>query len=154
MGSTESSPGWTPAPGGPGTCHLLGIESEAELTKSPFLGALFEGFVASEIVKAQVNAGRRRELYFFRDQQGLEVDFVVPIRGGGMRLIEAKASSTVTPDLARPMQSLAKAWGKRRGRVEMLLVHRPPSGGASSRALAPGVQALGWREFVAELVPD
>ncbi len=38
-------------------CHLLGIESEAELSRSPFLGALFEGFVASEIVKAQANAG-------------------------------------------------------------------------------------------------
>ena len=38
-------------------CHLLGIETAAELAKSPFLGALFEGFMASEIVKAQVNAG-------------------------------------------------------------------------------------------------
>lgn len=61
-------------------CHLLGVESERELAKTPFLEALFEGFVASEIVKAQVNAGRRPELYFFRDQQGLEVDFVVPTR--------------------------------------------------------------------------
>ena len=132
-------------------CHLLGIESEAELAKSPFLGALFEGFLAGEIVKAQVNAGRRRELYFFRDQQGLEVDFVVPIRGGGVRLVEAKASSSVSPEQARPMQSLARAWGRRRGKVEMLLVHRPVPTSASSRALAPGVQALGWREFVAGL---
>jgi uncharacterized protein len=132
-------------------CHLLGIESEAELAKSPFLGALFEGFIAGEIVKAQINAGRRRELYSFRDQQGLEVDFVVPIRGGGMRLIEAKAGSTVTPDLARAMQRLATAWGKRRGKVEMLLVHRPSSAGSPSRALAPGVQAVGWRDFVSEL---
>jgi hypothetical protein len=134
-------------------CHLLGIESEAELARSPFLGALFEGFLAAEIVKAQVNAGRRRELYTFRDQQGLEVDFVVPLRGGGMRLIEAKASRTVTPDLARPMQNLARAWGKRRGRVEMFLVHRPPAAGALSRALSPGVQAVPWQDFVAELEP-
>lgn len=59
-------------------CHLLGIETGAELEKSPFLGALFEGFIAAELVKTQLNAGRRRELYYFRDQQGLEVDFVVP----------------------------------------------------------------------------
>jgi predicted AAA+ superfamily ATPase len=52
-------------------CHLLGIETEEELKKSPFRGAIFEGFIASEIVKAQVHAGRRRELYYFRDQQGL-----------------------------------------------------------------------------------
>jgi predicted AAA+ superfamily ATPase len=132
-------------------CHLLGIESEAELARSPFLGALFEGFVAAEIVKAQNNAGRRRELYTFRDQQGLEVDFIVPIRGGGMRLIEAKAGSTVTPELARSMQRLATARGVQRGKVEMLVVHRPPAAGSTSRALAPGVQAVGWRDFVAEL---
>ena len=52
-------------------CHLLGIDSVAELTKSPFAGALFEGFIATEIVKAQVNSGARRELYYFRDEQGL-----------------------------------------------------------------------------------
>jgi hypothetical protein len=34
--------------------------------------------VAAEIVKQQLGAGRRREIYFFRDQQGLEVDFIVP----------------------------------------------------------------------------
>jgi hypothetical protein len=69
-------------------------------------------------------------------------------------LTAAKAASTVTPDLARPMQSLARAWGRRRGQAEMLLVYRPPSGRAASRAFAPGVQALGWREFVAELCSD
>ena len=132
-------------------CHLLGIETEAELEKSPFLGALFEGFIAGEIVKAQLNSGRRRELYYFRDQQGLEVDFVVPGKGGGMRLVEAKAARTVTPGDAAPMQRLATAWRKRpgaRGRVEQMLVHRPPRAGVVSHAMAPGVQALPWQEFV------
>jgi predicted AAA+ superfamily ATPase len=132
-------------------CHLLGIETETELEKSPFLGALFEGFVAAEIVKAQANSGRRRELYHFRDQQGLEVDFVMPGRSGTVRLVEAKAARTVTPGDAGPMQRLAAAWSRRpgaRGRVEQVLVHRPVRAGVSSRAVAPGVQAWPWREFV------
>ncbi|MBI3849287.1 MAG: ATP-binding protein [Verrucomicrobia bacterium] len=132
-------------------CHLLGIETEAELEKSPFLGALFEGFIAGEIVKAQLNAGRRRELYYFRDQQGLEVDFVVPRKGAAVRLIEAKAARTVSPGDARPMQQLAAAWRKRpgvRGKVEQILVHRPARSGVASPAVAPGVQALPWQEFV------
>ena len=33
-------------------CYLLGITSEAELQRSPFLGPLFEGFVAAEILKS------------------------------------------------------------------------------------------------------
>jgi len=34
-------------------CHLLGIDTAAELDKSPFRGVLFEGFIASEIGKSQ-----------------------------------------------------------------------------------------------------
>jgi uncharacterized protein len=136
-------------------CHLLGIETEAELKKSPFRGALFEGFIAAEICKAQINAGRRRELYYFRDQQGLEVDFLVPRRGGGLQLIEAKASSTVTPEMSRPMQRLAASWRERpaaRGTVEMLVVHEAPRAGVPSHAIAPGVRALSWQEFVRQRV--
>ena len=59
-------------------CYLLGIATQAELDRSPFLGALFEGYVAAEILKSQANQGRRKELYHFRDQQGLEVDFLFP----------------------------------------------------------------------------
>lgn len=137
-------------------CHLLGIETEAELEKSPFLGALFEGFIASEIVKAQLNAGRRRELYYFRDQQGLEVDFVVPGQNASVTLVEAKSSHTVTPDMAGPMQRLAAAWGKRadkRGGIRRVLVHRPARAGVKSQAVAPDVRALSWQEFVAEGLP-
>src|SRR5208337_5283536 len=82
-------------------CHLLGIDSARALSRSPFSGAIFEGFVASEIVKQQSNLGRRRELYFFRDQRGLEVDFIVPTSAQELVLIEAKASRTVYPDTAR-----------------------------------------------------
>jgi len=96
-------------------CHLLGIETEAELAKSPFRGALFEGFIASEIVKAQVNHGRRREIYCFRDQQGLEVDFLVPGRSGTVTLVECKTGQTVTPEMAVPVQRLAGAMKSKRG---------------------------------------
>ena len=131
-------------------CHLLGIESTAELARSPFLGAIFEGLVAAELTKAQVHAGKRRELYFFRDQQGLEVDFLVPTRNGGVALIDAKASTTPTPDMARPMQRLAAAWGQSRtprGKVSMFVAHRPARGGPSLRAISPGATALPWREL-------
>ena len=135
-------------------CHLLGVDSPAELAKSPFHGALFEGFVASEIVKAQLNAGRRRELYYFRDEQGLEVDFVMPDRGGGVSLVECKAARTVTPAMAVPMQRLAEALRKKRPhrtKVELNLVHQSPKIPAATRAVAPGVQAWAWQDFVDQL---
>ncbi len=135
-------------------CHLLGIGTAAELTKSPFAGALFEGFVASEIVKIQINAGRRRELYTFRDEQGLEVDFVVPGRGGSLALVECKAAQTVTPAMAAPMQRLVDAVKKKRlkgTRIERFLVHQPSRTSTPTSAVSPGVRAVSWRQFVNEL---
>ena len=81
---------------------------------------------------------------------------MVPGKSGAIRLVEAKASRTVTPDMAASMQRLADAARKaswRRQVVEMFLVHRPSRSGTVSRAVAPGVQALPWEKFVAEAIP-
>lgn len=121
-------------------CHLLGLRSRAELARSPFLGAVWEGFVAAEIIKAQLNTGGNRALYHFRDEQGLEVDFVLPGPGGKLRLVEAKAAKTPIPAMARPMQSLARALGP--DRAECWLVHRTARTPAGTTALAPGVKAV------------
>jgi len=119
---------------------FLAIESEHDLVSSAFLGPLFEGFVASEIVKRQLNAGRRREIYYFRDQQGLEVDFVVPIRGGRLLLLEAKASRTVKPEMADSLIRLAAA--SRERKVEAVVVYRGSAAGSVTTVLRPGVRAL------------
>jgi uncharacterized protein len=122
-------------------CHLLGIESEAELRRSTFFGPVFEGFVAAEIVKHQVNHGKVRQLHYFRDQQGLEVDFLVPLGADRIALVEAKASTTARPEMADSMLRLA---GAMRGRkVSCYVVHRAPAiAQVPVPAMRPGVRAL------------
>jgi predicted AAA+ superfamily ATPase len=135
-------------------CHLLGIDTAGELARSPFHGVLFEGFIATEIAKGQVNAGRRRELYYFRDEQGLEVDFLMPRRGGAVALVECKAGRTVTPAMAAPMQRLGEAMQRKRSQttaVSMFLVHQSPKSEAPTQAVSPGVRALPWQKFLEEL---
>jgi predicted AAA+ superfamily ATPase len=128
-------------------CHLLGLESERSLIRSPFFGSIFEGFVAAEVVKRQVNAGKRKELYYFRDQQGLEVDFLWPRGNQRLTLIEVKASRTVTPESAAPLARLAAAI-RDRYRVEQAVVYRKPrNGSASLSVLRPGVRAIGINEL-------
>jgi len=130
-------------------CYLLGITSRSELDRSPFLGPLFEGFVASEILKSQVNRGGRRELYFFRDQQGLEVDFLIPRPNAELWPIEVKASKTVRPTMAGPLLSLQSAMGSRAKRL--ILVHQRSNSEISTAAIAPGVEALDLGQLVREL---
>jgi uncharacterized protein len=130
-------------------CYLLGIVTQAELDRSPFLGALFEGYVAAEILKSQVNQGRRKELYHFRDQQGLEVDFLFPA-DGGLWMAECKASKTVQPAMAAPLASLRRSMDKQ-GPVRMTVVHRASATARPGRGVAPGVEALDVRAFVGAL---
>jgi len=130
-------------------CHLLGILSPPELERSPFLGALFEGFVASEIVKSQVNTGGRKQLYHFRDQQGLEVDFLFAGPGGKLWMIECKAAKTVHASKAVPLQTLGRAVKRPPGRL--LIVHRASPTAPRSHVVAPAVEALDIDSFVRTL---
>ncbi len=131
-------------------CYLLGIATEAELQRSPFLGQLFEGFVAAEILKNQVNQGMRKELYYFRDQQGLEVDFLLPRPNAGLWLIECKAGRTIRPAMAAPLLSLRRALGERSKRL--IIVHRKSRSPLATAAVAKGVEGLDLERFVAELI--
>lgn len=123
-------------------CHLLGITNAKMLRPSSFLGPIFEGFVASEIIKHQINSGRRRELYYFRDQQGLEVDFIVPKQGGeALTFIEAKHSRTIFPAMASSLDKLSSA--VKRFKINSAIVH-PDAEGASGEVvrIKSGVSAV------------
>lgn len=130
-------------------CHLLGIQTQAELERSPFLGPIIEGSVAAEILKSQINRGRRKELYYFRDQQGLEVDFMLPRPNAQFWAIEVKASKTPVPAMAAPLISLSRAAGSRAKR--RIVVHREAKLQPPTTALSPGVEALTIEQFVAEI---
>ena len=94
----------------------------------------------------------RKELYYFRDQQGLEVDFLVPRPNAELWLVEAKATKTVRPvhgvALDLSAASPAKAVGKvNRGSPKVRLQ-------VTTAAIANGVEALDVEQFVGELLGD
>jgi predicted AAA+ superfamily ATPase len=128
-------------------CHLLGITTMEDWERSPFKGALFEGWVASEIVKSQLNTGQRRELYFFRDHQGLEVDFLFR-RGTETLVVEAKASSTPLPRDAAHVAQLAV---RIPGAATALVVYRRGRTRPVTEAILPGVRAVDVADFIGEL---
>jgi predicted AAA+ superfamily ATPase len=73
-----------------GLCSfLLGARTADDLARSPMLGALFETHVLGQVVRHFANQGRRREIYFYRDHHGHEVDFLIPA-AGRFELIECK----------------------------------------------------------------
>ena len=132
-------------------CYLLGITSQAELERSPFPGPLFEGYVAAEIIKSQINRGERKELYHFRDQQGLEVDFLFPARGGDLWMVECKAAKTIQSHMTGPLRTLREAMGTlgQKVNIKAMIVHRAAKTAAPGRAVSPGVTALDIGAFAA-----
>jgi predicted AAA+ superfamily ATPase len=80
-----------------GLCsYLLGARSPEDLIRSPMLGALFETHVLGQIVRHYANQGRRRDLYFYRDHDGREVDLLIP-SAGRFALIECKWAESPSP---------------------------------------------------------
>ncbi len=131
--------------------HLVGVRTEDTLSTSPFRGALFEGFVAAEVVKHRVNRGLDRGLYYFRDQQGLEVDFLVDAGDRRLILLEAKATSTPMPDDARSLVRLAS--GIKDHKATSFLVHGRSPPDDKPLALCPGVKAVGMHQLPIILAP-
>lgn len=128
-------------------CHLLGIRTASELSRSPFAGAVLEGFVAAELVKAQLAAGLRRELYHFRDEQGLEVDLVLPGPQGRVTLIECKSTRTPMPAMAQALVKLGRVLAHAHPTMppSMVLLHL---GTDALHAIAPGVKAMNARRYL------
>ena len=130
-------------------CHLLGIDTEKMLKNSLFFGPLFEGFVASEIIKQQINSGRSKEIYYFRDQQGLEVDFLIPAGHRQLMLVETKASQTVVPQMADPLKRLSSSISKYK--VSSYLVFNPGKEETATTALQPGIKAASIKDVLSGL---
>lgn len=83
-------------------CMLLGINSSRELELHNSRGAIFEGFVLSELMKHYYARGKQAPLYFWRDQAGMEVDGLLE-HGNKLHAIEIKSGMTVTPDMLRSL---------------------------------------------------
>jgi len=81
--------------------YLLGIKNPEQAARDPLMGNLFENMVILEILKAQLNAGGQKELYYFRDSKGFEIDLLIPAEGRKIIPVEIKAAQTYHADFAK-----------------------------------------------------
>lgn len=88
---------------------LLGIGRD-HIADSPFIGALWETAVYAELRRAISARGVSRQIYYYRDNQGTEVDFLV--LGEGVRFVECKWTAAPRSEDARSMERLARAAGE------------------------------------------
>jgi len=118
-------------------CHLLGIGNPRQLATHPLRGAIFESWVAGEVLKARLNRGLAPRLYHFRENRGPEVDLLIQGEAG-WKLLEVKSGQTVDPSFFAHLNRLAELWTQD-GEVELRLVH-----GGSADRVQQGVRVLPW----------
>ena len=70
-------------------CYLTNIQSADMLANNPLLGAFFETYAFGQLLRSLHNQGKADEIYYFRDKDGREVDFLIP-EGNLLNLYECK----------------------------------------------------------------
>lgn len=89
-------------------CYLLRISSAEELLTHAMRGAVFETWVVAETLKHRHNRGLPPDIYFWRDNHGLEVDLVFE-QASRLYAVECKSGATFSPgwlDAARRWRTL------------------------------------------------
>lgn len=96
-------------------CFLLDIEKPEQVMRDPLSGFIFENMVVLDCVKTLNNQGRKAELYFYRDNNGIEVDLLYK-HEGQLNAVEIKSSSTFTKEFMKNLdkfQSFSGSNGQR-----------------------------------------
>ena len=120
-------------------CHLLRISSPDDLLHHAQRGAVFETWVVAETLKHRFNRALAADLYFWRDNHGLEVDLVVEL-AGRLQPVECKSGATYSADWLRPVRRWCQAAGSDAARP--LLVY----GGDHSHQ-RPDHRVLSWQDL-------
>jgi uncharacterized protein len=120
------------------THALLDLETWEQVLGHPIAGASCEGFVIENLIAV---AGDRRIPYFYRTEDGAEIDPLFE-RGGSVDMV-IKIKRSTAPTLSRGFNLARQALRPRAA----YLVH----GGADSWPMADGVTATGLRELMGRL---
>ena len=120
-------------------CYLLRIASADDLAHHAQRGAVFETWVVSETLKHRFNRGLSADLYFWRDNHGLEVDLVFE-HGQHLQAVECKSGTTYSADWLAPARRWRSVVGTEA--ADPVLVY----GGPASHAAADH-QVLSWQQL-------
>jgi len=121
-------------------CRLLGIQTVEQLFLNPLRGSLFEGFIISEILKNRLNRGETPDMWFFRDNSGMEIDLLL---GDGEKLfaIELKSGKTFNEDMTSGLMRWQKISGLSDEAQDRVLVYA-----GSQKAEFKGIKVIPWKD--------
>lgn len=93
-------------------CYLLGIENPNQLVSHPLRGGVFENLAILEFLKGRLNEAKQRNIYFYRENSGREIDLVQE-DGNYLDIYEIKSSQTFNKSFLRNLEYLKGLLGNK-----------------------------------------
>jgi len=118
---------------------LLGLKTPEQVSRDPLRGNLFENLVVSDILKRNLNRDVEGELYFFRTNDGTEVDLLRQM-DDGLQPIKIKSATTWSQSLGDGLRKYMKLVPDA---VKPTVVY----GGKSCAAGKSGISASNYLDF-------
>jgi hypothetical protein len=82
---------------------LLGMDNPSQLILNPYRGSLFENLIVVEMLKRRFNAGKRNNLFFWRDNTGNEINLLID-NNNELIPVEIKSGQTISSDLFKGLE--------------------------------------------------
>jgi predicted AAA+ superfamily ATPase len=87
--------------------HLLGIKTSEQVFRDPLVGGLFENMVIADTLKSMYNSGKNSGVYYFRNQNGLEIDLILA-NGRDITPVEIKSGVSFHPSFSKNIKLFQK----------------------------------------------
>ena len=84
-------------------CSLLKIENSEQLKTHYLRGAIFEGYVITEIIKHRYNQGLEPHVYYWKEKHGNEVDCIIE-KANQLFSIEIKSGITISNEFFKGLK--------------------------------------------------
>lgn len=117
---------------------LLGLENSQQINTHPLRGAFFENLVVVDLLKIRYNQAKSKNLFFWRDNTGHEIDIILDLPQGQIP-VEVKSGKTITTDYFKGLNY----WEKLTGSGEGILVYD----GDSVQKRSDGILVLPLKEM-------
>ncbi len=115
--------------------YLLGISSAEHLQLHPLRGAIFETYVFSELLKSNFNNAKPDNIYYFRDNKGKEIDFILD-DGIKIRAIEVKSGQTINSSFFENLKYFSK--------ISDIEVNNQLIYGGNNNHIQEGIKITSW----------
>lgn len=86
--------------------YLIGNKSKSALMRGAQAGAIFENFVIQELLKYYFNRAMTPPIYYYRTNNGLEIDIIIEERAGVIRPCEVKLTKTPNSNMVNSIERL------------------------------------------------